>query len=90
MQTRLTSDPHSLANIDSVKVNHIEINWNVDFEKASLVGYVELSSQMMKDTKVMILDSNNLKVTAAAIDGRHKHESTSLNSIHHLRQCGGI
>lgn len=64
-------DPHSLANIDCVKTSHINLNLRIDFERKALVGYVELTAEVLKDgTETLVLDSNHLTVSAAVIDGK--------------------
>jgi leukotriene-A4 hydrolase len=56
-------DPNSLSNIDKIKINHISIQLTVDFFKKMLIGFVDLSLEILENnTQEIILDTKNLTI----------------------------
>ncbi|MCF7805379.1 MAG: M1 family metallopeptidase [Candidatus Marinimicrobia bacterium] len=55
-------DPASLANIKDVRITHLDLHLDVDFEKKVLRGHVTLSLNNLTGTDTLILDSRGLKI----------------------------
>ena len=49
------SDPSSSANIAEAKVNHIALQWHVDFQQKRITGQVTLDVEATKDTDKIVL-----------------------------------
>lgn len=62
-----TKDKHSYANVDEVRVNHVHLNLDVNFEEKVLSGSAVLSLNE-HETEKLILDANNLHVNKVILD----------------------
>lgn len=58
-------DPCSFSSPDKVKTNHVHIDWNIDFDKQVLKGFVDLSLQSLAAEQLssVTLDTKDLNVT---------------------------
>ena len=64
-------DYHSYGNPDEVKVNHLILDLNVDFEKKVLKGSVELQfKRIQPEAKNLILDTRDLTITQVTANGK--------------------
>lgn len=68
LDTDLANDPHSYANFNDVRVNHISLNLATDFEKSTLSGWAELSFTNFNDAKQLILDTRDLTIDSILLD----------------------
>ena len=57
-----TKDYHSVANTDDVKVHHMELCLQVDFDKQQLRGKVMLQFKRLTSATQLILDSRDLSI----------------------------
>ncbi len=65
------TDAYTYANYDQVKTTHIYLDLNVDFDKKSLSGFVELSLDWHTDKKApLILDTRDLVIHSAMAQDR--------------------
>ncbi len=80
-KTNLT-DAYTYANYDQVKVKHVYLDLNVDFDKKSLSGFVDLSLNWLSDTaQPVILDTRDLvihNIKAQNTQGDWKNVSYTL------------
>jgi len=60
-------DPHTFANLETVRVTHMSLDLNADFDKKTLSGSVILSLNWLKAADELILDSDGLNI--AKIEG---------------------
>lgn len=57
------TDPHSFANFDKVKVKHIDLDWNVDFNSSTLSGSAELHfDRLDPNATKLVLDTRDLTI----------------------------
>ena len=63
-----TSDPHSFANPDEVRVRHVSLELDVDFDAKSLVGTATLDLVRTGDADRVVLDTRDLDVRAVRND----------------------
>lgn len=63
-----TVDKHSYANTDEVRVEHIHLNLDVNFDESVLSGSAVLSLNE-HETEQLILDANNLHIDKVVLDG---------------------
>jgi len=60
------TDAYTYANYDQVKANHVYLDLNVDFDKKSLAGFVELTLDWYTNDKApLILDTRDLVIHKA-------------------------
>lgn len=65
-----SSDPHSYANFDQVRVAHINLNLDVDFTAKRLHGTAELSLDWQTTTATsLILDTRDLSIYGVSANG---------------------
>ncbi len=58
-----TTDPHSFANFNQVKVNHIDLDLNVDFSSSTLAGSATLHfDRLEKNATKLVLDTRDLTI----------------------------
>ncbi|VDN24719.1 unnamed protein product, partial [Gongylonema pulchrum] len=62
-------DPSSSANINEATVEHISLDWVVDFQNRRIAGSAVLSLSIIKPTNKIILDSRSLEIQDAKLDG---------------------
>lgn len=56
-------DPHSYANVDQVRVRHLNLDLSVDFEREQLRGFADLELDWRKaDARTLVLDSRELSI----------------------------
>ena len=55
-------DVHSYGNPQQVKVQHVDLDLNVDFERRVLAGYALLKVQRTDSSAPLILDTRDLKI----------------------------
>lgn len=64
-----TSDPHSFANFNDVRVKHIDLDLNVDFAKKQLVGSATLDLLWLDERKTqLVLDTRALTIKSVFAD----------------------
>ena len=64
-------DYHSLANPESVKVTHLNLDLNVDFAKKILIGTASLDVQRVNaDADTLILDTRDLTISKVTANGK--------------------
>ncbi len=57
------SDPHSFSNPDQVRVTHLNLDLNIDWNKKVLRGHVNLDFDKKTSADTLILDTRNLKIS---------------------------
>lgn len=55
-------DPHSYSNHQEVRVRHLDLNLEIDFERTILSGEVMLHLDYLKSTDSLVLDGSDLKI----------------------------
>lgn len=60
-------DQHSFSNYDDVKVTHLNLNLNVDFDKKELSGKVALTIDNKTGVSELVLDSRDLTIEKVTI-----------------------
>lgn len=78
----LSEDPHSYANFNEVRVQHLSLDLEVDFENHVLTGQVDLSINNMEKSNKLILDTRKLSVNKVLID--NQETTFSLGEKHPL------
>ncbi len=77
---RTADDVHSYANPQQVRVTHVDLDWNVLFDKKQIQGSATLSFQRAPDAvnSPLILDSKDLTIekTEVSADGKTFKEAT--------------
>lgn len=58
----LGPDPHSYANYDQVRVEHLELDLAVNFQRRILAGHVTLDLDRQPDAERLVLDSRQLTI----------------------------
>ncbi len=61
-QVKASVDPHTLSNIDDVKVSHMSLDLTADFEKKRLSGSITYSLNWQKKASKLVLDSSNINI----------------------------
>ncbi len=71
-------DVHSYANPNLVRVKHVELDWNILFEKKSIQGSATLTIERTDKLSPLILDSRDLKIekTEMSDDGTSFKQTT--------------
>ncbi|CAG8783706.1 20121_t:CDS:2, partial [Racocetra fulgida] len=74
-------DPSTLSNINEVKTTHIDINFNVDFERKIIDGLVTLKLVTLVDNvEKFILDTRHLNIKSVSCSGVElKHHLADKN-----------
>lgn len=65
----LSEDVHSYTNSNDVRVTHLNLNLNVDFEKKILSGWAEWDLVNLNYKKELILDTRDLQIEKVLLDG---------------------
>ena len=68
LDTDLAKDAHSYANFNDVRVSHISLDLDTDFEKNILSGWAELSIVNYRGVKELILDTRDLDIDSVKLD----------------------
>lgn len=68
----LSKDVHSFANPNEVAIKHMYLNLDINFNQRILKGYVELTLDNKKATKILHLDSRQLKIDSIFTDDAGK------------------
>jgi leukotriene-A4 hydrolase len=64
-------DPHSYANTEEVVVKHIDLEFDVDFERKRLLGLAQLRIDRAGEVGKLMLDTKDLEITEVKLaDGR--------------------
>lgn len=58
----IVNDIHSYAKPNEVKVNHIELDWKIIFEKKRIEGFVTLTLERFDPQAPLILDTKNIEI----------------------------
>lgn len=70
-EIQVGKDYHSFANPDEVKVTHLRLDLNVDFEQKILSGSVELDYKKMNaSAKKLVLDTRDLTILNITANGK--------------------
>jgi leukotriene-A4 hydrolase len=57
------ADPHSYANFETVRVTHLELDLDVDFDRRRLAGHVDLTiERRARDAAELVLDTSGLSI----------------------------
>lgn len=59
--------PHSLSNPEEVRVNHMGIAWDVDFENKNIEGVVRYWIERPSPNAPLVLDTHGLEITGAFV-----------------------
>ncbi|MCA9735154.1 MAG: M1 family metallopeptidase [Deferribacteres bacterium] len=71
----IPKDPHSWSNPQDVKVQHLDIDLNVDFESKKLSGRARLNINNIAGTDTLILDTSDLQIERITL-GTNEDETT--------------
>ncbi|MDQ3322592.1 MAG: M1 family metallopeptidase [Acidobacteriota bacterium] len=82
MQT-LAEDVHSYSNPQAVKVKHVDLDWNVLFDKKILQGTATLDIERTADAKnaPLILDTRDLQIAKVETSGDGKTYKTTMFGV---------
>ncbi|VDN04017.1 unnamed protein product [Thelazia callipaeda] len=61
-------DPSSVANFGEATIDHMSLDWVVDFEKSQIRGSVVLSMRMIQKSGIIVLDGHSLKISRIEVD----------------------
>ncbi len=64
----LSKDAHSYANINEVRIEHMSLNLNANFDKKILEGWVRLDVNNWTKSTKLILDTRNLSINEIILD----------------------
>ncbi len=70
-KTTAFHDVHSFSNSDSVRIRHMDLNLNVDFEQRRLSGVVSLKIENIKNARTLILDTRDLEIFQVEAEGEN-------------------
>lgn len=62
------SDPHSYANPDEARIQHLDLELTVDFEQKRLLGKSIYTLETASDAEQFILDTRGLEIKSVTID----------------------
>lgn len=75
-------DTHSYSNLQAVRVRHVDLDWNVLFDKKTIQGTADLTIERAPDSKgaPLVLDTRDLNIekVETSADGRN-YRSASFN-----------
>ncbi|MDZ4840061.1 MAG: aminopeptidase, partial [Bacteroidota bacterium] len=80
------NDPHTYSNTDTVKITHIHLELDVDFEHQVLKGHAILHLNKEKDCKELILDTWGLHIYKTAVG--HENQETHFSLGEHDELLG--
>ncbi len=83
----LGPDPHSYANIDEIKMTHLSLDLNVDFDKHVLSGTARLDLDNFKKTKKLVLDARKLSIEKVTLDNGDEAKYTLGEEKGHFGQA---
>lgn len=69
MPAKIFKDPNSLSNTDLFQINHISLNWSIDFNQKLIKGFCNISFELCSipatsnDTIVKNLYSNLVEIS---------------------------
>jgi leukotriene-A4 hydrolase len=58
------------ANYEQIKLSHLSMSWDVDFESKKLKGSITWSVEVLAPTEEMILDAKTLAIERVTVDGK--------------------
>jgi leukotriene-A4 hydrolase len=73
-----TKDVHSYSNPNTVRVKHVDLDWQISFEKKSIQGNATLTIERSDKLSPLILDSRDLNIEKAEMsdDGKSFKQTT--------------
>lgn len=87
-QKMITSqDIHSFANTDKVLMTHLELDLQVDFEKKILSGQAVVHFEQLKESKELVLDTDNLIIKQVWLDGKEETNFKLQKAVPYLGQA---
>ncbi|MEM6261318.1 MAG: M1 family metallopeptidase [Bacteroidota bacterium] len=79
LSLRQKSDPHSFALVDESKVNHLDLDLEVDFEHKTIGGTATLSLENTPRAKNLVLDTKQLMIEEVTrLDSSGKSETVKF------------
>lgn len=66
--TAIVKDDHTQSNADAVKVTHLSLHINVDFDKKQIAGYAQWQIQNLKNANEIIFDTYDLAIDSVVLD----------------------
>ena len=87
IQTAQAKDSYTYANLEDVRVSHLYLDLQVDFQKQALIGFAELTLDWQhKERNHITLDTRDLdikKVYARRADGQRSLANRGRNFLAH-------
>ncbi len=74
-------DAHSFSNTDSVRIRHMDLNLNLDFEQHTLSGVVTLKIDNLKKARTLVLDTRDLEIFKVEAQGDNPGRTYTLGSV---------
>jgi len=85
--TKLSEDPHSYANINAVRMNHLSLDLTVNFDKKILHGNATIAIDNLDKSKELILDTRNLLISEVILDNGKAAKYELAEDVEHFGQA---
>lgn len=81
---KLSADPHSFANFNEVRMNHLVLDLEVNFDKKILQGWAELHVENYANSDRLVLDTRGLSIDRIILDNGEETKFELAENVEHF------